>query len=74
VPGNAAVSVGCLWGRPGRRSCGIFVGHAEDLQRLTQGLRAHVAGHPQTCDSSIQDRFAAEPMAGLQMAPRLPLS
>jgi hypothetical protein len=23
------------WGRPGRRTCGIFVGHAESLRRLT---------------------------------------
>jgi hypothetical protein len=32
VPRNAVVSVGCLWGRPGSRTCGIFVGHAEGLR------------------------------------------
>jgi hypothetical protein len=36
VPGNAVVSVGYLWGRPGgTRTCGIFVGPAEGLRRLT---------------------------------------
>jgi hypothetical protein len=27
------VSVGILWGSPGTRTCGIFVGHAEGLVR-----------------------------------------
>jgi hypothetical protein len=35
VPRNAVVSVGILWGRPGTRTCGISVGHAEGLRRPT---------------------------------------
>ena len=36
MPRNAAVSVGCLWGRSGRRTCGISVGYAGDLRRFTE--------------------------------------
>jgi LytS/YehU family sensor histidine kinase len=36
VPRNAAVSVGYLWGGPATRTCGIFVGLAGGLRRLTQ--------------------------------------
>ena len=32
MPRNAAVSVGYLWGRPGRRTCGIFAGFSEGLR------------------------------------------
>ena len=35
MPRNPVVSVGILWGRSGRRICGISVGHAEGLRRLT---------------------------------------
>ena len=36
MPRNAAVSVGYLWGGPATRTCGIFVGLAGGLRRLTQ--------------------------------------
>jgi hypothetical protein len=54
VPPNAAVSVGCLWGGPWTRTCGIFVGHAEGqpTQVAVQGLRAPVCETPY---SSLRD-------------------
>ena len=36
MPGNAVVSVGMSWGRPGTRTCGISVGPARGFRRLTQ--------------------------------------
>jgi hypothetical protein len=33
MPRNVVVSVGILWGRPGIRTCGIFVRHAEGSVR-----------------------------------------
>ena len=48
MPRNAVVSVGISWGRPGTRTCGIFVGHAGGLRWLTQpavqGLRTPACG------------------------------
>jgi hypothetical protein len=38
------VSVGCLWGRPGMGTCGIFVG-------LIRGLR-----RPQSCGITCRSR------------------
>jgi hypothetical protein len=34
VPENAVVSVGCLWGRPRWRTCGIFVGQIHGYARV----------------------------------------
>jgi hypothetical protein len=48
VPRNAAVSVGYLWGRPGKRICGIFVGPAARGQLP-----------PCACRESIDSRTAA---------------
>ena len=33
MPRNVVVSVGILWGRPRRRTCGIFAGLAGKLKR-----------------------------------------
>jgi hypothetical protein len=48
MPRSVIMSVGMSWGWPGTRTCGISVGHAGGLRRLTQSavqrLRAPASG------------------------------
>ena len=61
MPRSAVVSVGILWGRPGTRTCGISVGHAGGLRRLTQpavqGLRAPACVRGQPGSAGLRTRL-----------------
>ena len=56
MPRNAVVSVGCLWGRSGSRTCGILVG----TPKFFGGSRSWSFRDLETGDFCL-GRFAAKP-------------
>ena len=62
------MSVGILWGRPGTRTCGISVGLAEGLRRVTQ------PGQSETWDSNFRGQIRGYArVVGQQLTARAPV-